>query len=65
MEEIKGKTGFWQGFTPLGSHVFVTHIGVMQSLRKNENLLFKNFQDFLVQRQHPEKYRDSSLSPMG
>jgi Phage integrase, N-terminal SAM-like domain len=31
-------------------------ISVMQSLHKNENLLFKDFQDFLVRSQHlPEK----------
>ena len=30
----------------------MANTGVMQSLHKNENLLFKDFQDFLVQSQH-------------
>ena len=61
----QGGTRVLAGFYPSGKPWYVAHTGVMQSLHTNENLLFKNFQDFLIQRKHAEENRDSSLSPLG
>jgi hypothetical protein len=53
-----------EGFYSPGMPCYVAQVDVMQSPHKNENLLFKNFEDFLVQRQHSMGI-EISRSPMG
>jgi|GEM_PF-4516685 len=48
----RGNTGGFSRVLPLKWLCYVAATRVMQSLHKNENLLFKRFQDFLVQSLH-------------
>ena len=48
--------GVFTGIFALKQPCYVADTGVMQPPHKNENLLFKVFQDFLIRSQHlPEK----------